>query len=80
MIAQSEATVVSSEASLKFAKVDYARYLHLMKTGFGAAQRAQQTEAALQEKTAQVQRDTAGLAASRKTVDVLMSDMAKATS
>ena len=78
VIAQSEATVVSSEASLKFAKVDYARYLHLMKTGFGAAQRAQQTEAALQEKTAQVQRDTAGLAASRKTVDVLMSDMAKA--
>lgn len=78
IIAQSQANVTSSEANLKFAKVDYARYQHLMKTGFGAAQRAQQTEAALQEKSAQLLRDTAGVTAARKTVDVLLSEMAKA--
>lgn len=79
IIAQSQANVTSSEANLKFAKVDYARYQHLMKTGFGAAQRAQQTEATLQEKSAQLLRDTAGVVAARKTVDVLLSEMAKAT-
>ena len=55
VIAQNTADVAAAEANLKFAQEEQARYEDLMKTGSGTVQRAQQTDAALRERTAQVQ-------------------------
>ena len=49
-----------------------------MKSGSGTIQRAQQTDAALREKTAQVQHSQSGLLAAQRKVDVLTTDRAKA--
>jgi Multidrug resistance efflux pump len=55
IIEQESADVAAAEANLKFAQEEQARYDGLMKTGSGTIQRAQQTDAALREKTAQLQ-------------------------
>jgi membrane fusion protein (multidrug efflux system) len=78
LIAQQAASIAATEASLKFIRQDYARYRDLMKTGFGTVQRAQQAEAALGEKAAQLQRDRAGLVAAQKKIDVLATERGKA--
>ena len=57
VIEQGSADVAAAEANLKFAQEDHARYDDLMKTGSGTVQRAQQTDAALREKAAQVQHE-----------------------
>ena len=49
-----------------------------MKSGSGTIQRAQQTDAALREKNAQVQHSQSGLLAAQRKVDVLTTDRAKA--
>ncbi len=49
-----------------------------MKTGSGTIQRAQQTDAALREKLAQLQHGKSGLLAAQRKVDVLTTDRAKA--
>src|SRR5258708_3308707 len=49
-----------------------------MKTGSGTIQRAQQTDAALREKTAQLQHSKSGLVAAQRKVDVLTTERAKA--
>ena len=49
-----------------------------MKTGSGTIQRAQQTDAALREKTAQLQHGKSGLLAAQRKVDVLTTERAKA--
>ena len=51
IIEQESADVAAAEANLKFAQEEQARYDGLMKTGSGTIQRAQQTDAALREKT-----------------------------
>ena len=79
LIDQERATIAATEASLKFSREDFVRYRALMKTGFGTVQRAQQAEAALGEKAAQLQRDRAGLIAAQKKVDVLTTERDKAT-
>ena len=61
-----------------FASEEQARYDGLMKSGSGTFQRAQQTDAALREKIAQLQHGKSGLLAAQKKVDVLTSDRAKA--
>jgi membrane fusion protein (multidrug efflux system) len=71
VIDQTRAEIAATEASLKFAAEDHTRYRDLMKTGYGTVQRAQQTEAVLSEKAAQLQRDRAGLAAALSKTDVL---------
>ena len=63
LIQQQAAAVEATEAALKFAQEEQARYDGLMKTGSGTIQRAQQTDAALREKTAQLQREKSGLSA-----------------
>ena len=63
MIEQGTADVAAAEATLKFAQEEQARYDGLMKTGSGTVQRAQQTDAALREKTAQLQHGKSGLSA-----------------
>jgi membrane fusion protein (multidrug efflux system) len=78
IIEQGTADVAAAEAGLKFAQEEQARYDGLMKTGSGTVQRAQQTDAALREKTAQLQRGKSGLLAAERKVDVLTTERAKA--
>jgi membrane fusion protein (multidrug efflux system) len=78
IIEQGTADVAAAEANLKFAQEERARYDGLMKSGSGTVQRAQQTDAALREKIAQLQHGKSGLIAARKKVDVLTTERAKA--
>jgi membrane fusion protein, multidrug efflux system len=78
IIQQQAAEVDAAEANLKFAQEERARYDELMKSGSGTVQRAQQTDAALREKTAQVQQGRSGLIAAQKKVEVLSTDRARA--
>ena len=78
LIRQQAAAVEAAEAALKFAQEEQARYDGLMKTGSGTIQRAQQTDAALREKTAQLQREKSGLNAANMKVEVLTTERAKA--
>src|ERR1700751_1171696 len=78
IIEQGTADIAAAEANLKFAQEEQVRYDGLMKTGSGTVQRAQQTDAALREKTAQLQHGKSGLLAAQRKVDVLTTDRAKA--
>jgi membrane fusion protein, multidrug efflux system len=78
MIEQSSADVAAAEANLKFAQEEQTRYDLLMKSGSGTVQHAQQTDAAMREKTAQLQHDKSALLAARRRVDVLTTARAKA--
>jgi membrane fusion protein, multidrug efflux system len=78
MIEQESADIAAAEANLEFAREEQARYDGLMKSGSGTIQRAQQTDAALREKIAQLQHGKSGLLAARRKVDVLTTDRAKA--
>jgi membrane fusion protein (multidrug efflux system) len=78
LIQQQAAEVDAAEANLKFAREERARYDDLMKSGSGTVQRAQQTDAALREKTAQLHRGKSGLIAANKQVEVLATERAKA--
>jgi membrane fusion protein (multidrug efflux system) len=78
IIEQGTADVAAAEANLKFAQEERARYDDLMKSGSGTIQRAQQTDAALREKVAQLQHGKSALLAAQKKVDVLTTDRTKA--
>jgi membrane fusion protein (multidrug efflux system) len=78
LIEQGTADVAAAEANLQFASEEQARYQGLMKSGSGTVQRAQQSDAALREKTAELQHGRAGLLAAQKKVDVLATERAKA--
>jgi membrane fusion protein, multidrug efflux system len=78
IIEQGTADVAAAEANLQFAQEEQARYDGLMKTGSGTIQRAQQTDAALREKIAQLQHGKSGLLAAQRKVDVLTTERAKA--
>jgi membrane fusion protein (multidrug efflux system) len=78
VIEQETADVAAAEANLQFAQEEQARYDGLMKSGSGTIQRAQQTDAALREKVAQLQHGKSGMLAARRKVDVLATDRAKA--
>jgi membrane fusion protein, multidrug efflux system len=77
IIEQESADIAAAEANLQFAQEEQARYDGLMKSGSGTIQRAQQTDAALREKVAQLQHGKSGLLAARRKVDVLVTDRAK---
>ncbi|MBR0796256.1 HlyD family secretion protein [Bradyrhizobium jicamae] len=78
VIRQQAAEVDATEANLKFAQQERARYDELMKSGAGTVQRAQQTDAALRSQTAQMQQGKAGLMAANRKVEVLLSQRAQA--
>jgi len=78
IIEQETADVAAAEANLKFAQEEQERYDGLMKTGSGTIQRAQQTDAALREKIAQLQHGKSGLLAAQRKIDVLTTERAKA--
>src|SRR5262249_40920992 len=75
---QQTAAIAATEAILKFAREDFARYHDLMVTGNGTTQRAQKAEAAVNERSAQLRRDKAGLVASARMAEVLASHRRKA--
>jgi membrane fusion protein (multidrug efflux system) len=78
LIQQQAAEVDATEATLKFAQQERARYDDLMKSGAGTVQRAQQTDAALRSQTAQLQQGKAGLIAANKKIEVLSTQRAQA--
>jgi len=78
IIQQQTAAVDATDAGLKFAQEERARYDDLMKSGSGTIQRAQQTDAALRQKTAELQREKSGLIAAGRRVEVLDTERAKA--
>jgi membrane fusion protein (multidrug efflux system) len=78
LIQQQTAEVDATEANLKFAQQERARYDDLMKSGAGTIQRAQQTDAALRSQTAQLQQGKAGLIAANKRIEVLSTQRAQA--
>src|SRR5437588_1411308 len=78
IIEQGTADVAAAEANLQFAQEEQVRYDGLMKTGSGTIQRAQQTDAALREKVAQLQHGKSGLLAAQRKIDVLTTERAKA--
>jgi membrane fusion protein (multidrug efflux system) len=78
VIAQQSAEVDAAEANLQFAQQERTRYDDLMKSGSGTVQRAQQTDAALREKSAQLAQGKSGLAAANRKVEVLTTERAKA--
>jgi membrane fusion protein (multidrug efflux system) len=70
-IIQAAASIAATQASLGFARDDADRYRDLARTGNGTVQRAQQTQAARDALTAQLQRDVAGLTAAQRKTQVL---------
>ena len=78
IIAQQVSEVDAAEANLQFAQQERTRYDDLMKSGSGTVQRAQQTDAALREKSAQLAQGKSGLAAANRKVEVLTTERAKA--
>jgi len=78
LIQQQAAEVDATEATLKFAREERARYDDLMKSGSGTIQRAQQTDAALRAQTAQLQQGKAGLIAANQKIEVLATQRAQA--
>ena len=78
LIEQETADIAAAEANLQFAQEEQVRYDGLMKSGSGTVQRAQQSDAALREKTAQLQHGKSGLIAAQRKVDVLTTERAKA--
>src|ERR1700730_18331732 len=78
VIEQGTADIAAAEANLKFAQEERSRYDDLMKSGSGSIQRAQQTDAALREKIAQLQHGKSGLLAAQRKVEVLTTERAKA--
>ena len=73
-----KAEIVADKATRDLARADSARYDDLRKSGYGSVQRAQQAEAALRERSAQVRKSRAALAAAQRQVDVLVSQRARA--
>ena len=71
VIAQEQADIDATTASLQFARQDDVRYQDLLKRGFGTVQLAQSSRAKLQEATAQLQRAHAALTTAQKQLDVL---------
>jgi membrane fusion protein, multidrug efflux system len=78
IIEQGTADIAAAEANLKFAQEEQARYDDLMKSGSGTIQHAQQTDAALREKIAQLQHGKSALLAAQRKVDVLITDRTRA--
>jgi membrane fusion protein (multidrug efflux system) len=73
-----KADIAAGKATRDLAEADKARYEDLRKSGYGSVQRAQQAEAALRERSAQLRKSRAALAAAQRQVDVLVSQRARA--
>jgi membrane fusion protein (multidrug efflux system) len=80
LIQQAGADIGAADAGLTFAKADDTRYQELVREHVATTQRAEQARASLQQQSAQLERSQAALLASRKQIDVLATERAKAAS
>jgi membrane fusion protein (multidrug efflux system) len=78
LIDEARASIAASEAGLDFARSDDGRYQQLARTGVASAQRAQQANTALREKTAETDSAKSGLLAAEQKIQVLRTERAKA--
>jgi membrane fusion protein, multidrug efflux system len=78
VIDQAKATIMATQASVRFTQTDAARYADLAKTGAGSVQQAQQSDAARTEQSAGLQRDQAAFQAAQKKMTVLATERAQA--
>jgi membrane fusion protein (multidrug efflux system) len=74
VIAQQQADIDATLATLKFARQDDARYRDLVHRGFGTVQQTQAAEAKLQETSAHLERVRAGLVTAQKQLDVIATE------
>jgi len=77
VVDQKRAEIAADKAMRNFAEADNERYENLKKSGYASVQRAQQAEAALRERIAQLRKSRAGLIAAQGQIDVLVSERAK---
>jgi membrane fusion protein (multidrug efflux system) len=77
VIAQAESAIVAGEAGVKFAKDDYDRYQKLTAGKITSVQDEQRAQTVLQQQSAQLQSDRAGLTAAHQRIDVLNTARAK---
>ena len=73
LIAEDEANVASAKARLGFSVTDARRYTNLSSTGAGTVQQRQQADTTQQQDQAALAQSQAALEASRKQMDVLLS-------
>jgi membrane fusion protein (multidrug efflux system) len=78
IIEEARAGVAVDSAASVFARQESDRYTTLARTGVAPTQRAQQTQAALREKDAEVRREQAGLLAAQSKLAVLTTERGKA--
>jgi len=71
-------TLAVDQAGQAYAQQDYRRFTDLLKTGYGTVQRVQQTQSAIRQADATVQRDTAALASAEQQSGILSAQLAKA--
>ncbi|MBY0510746.1 MAG: HlyD family secretion protein, partial [Rhodospirillaceae bacterium] len=77
-IAAARSNISIDQANQVFAQQDFQRYADLVKTGYGTVQKVQQSQAAIAQATAAVQRDQAVLAGALKQSDVLKAQLIRA--
>jgi membrane fusion protein (multidrug efflux system) len=78
VIDQQGAGLAAIQATLDYAKSEHQRYGDLKRSGYGSAQRAQQAEAAMLEREAQLRKSQAGLASAERQMDVLETERQRA--
>jgi membrane fusion protein (multidrug efflux system) len=78
LIEQAKATVVATQASLKFASADADRYATLARSGTGTMQRAEASRAEADQLAAGLQRDRASVVAAEAKINVLATEREKA--
>jgi membrane fusion protein, multidrug efflux system len=74
VIAQQQADIDATRATLKFAQQDDARYRDLVRRGFGTVQQTQAAEAKLRETSANLERSRAALVTAQKQIDVIATE------
>jgi len=78
LVAKARASVAASRAALELANLNRVRYQKMAGIGFGSQQQSQEADAQARERTADVARDQAALAAAQRELQVLAAKLAQA--
>jgi membrane fusion protein, multidrug efflux system len=78
VVDQAYAAIAADEAQSTFAQQEFQRYAYMQQVGVGSVQQTQQRSSALKERTAEIERDRAALAAAREHEIVLATERDKA--
>jgi membrane fusion protein, multidrug efflux system len=78
VVQQDGQQVASDQAALVYAQQNFVRYTTLARDSWGTVQNAQQATADIREKSAALQRDTTGVAAAQKQIEVYKAQLAQA--